>query len=225
MDKRIFPQIKICGLTRVDEALGCIELGVDAIGLMFFPKSPRYVSDSTALEISTAVSGKVKSVGVFVNASYDEIMMRVDACRLSMVQLHGQEPPDLIRRLSERRIPVIKALFVDGTPSLSEADHFAASSFLVECGKGPLPGGNALAWNWHSAKDFGMNHRLILAGGLSSENIHKAVSDALPLAVDVSSGVEQSPGRKDLRKVAAFTAAVMKCRSLLLDKGRERPVL
>lgn len=221
MDKRIFPQIKICGLTCVDEAVGCVECGADAIGLMFFPKSPRHISDEQALEISTAVSGKAKTVGVFVNAVYDEIMRKVDTCRLSMVQLHGQEPPDLVRRLSEMRIPVVKALFVDGTPSLSEAGHYPASAFLVECGKGALPGGNALTWNWRSAKDFGLAHPLILAGGLSSENIFEAVSDALPLAVDVSSGVEQSPGRKDLQKVSAFIAAVMKSRSLLLDKKEE----
>ena len=202
----------------MDEAIGCVERGADAIGLMFFHKSPRHVTDSRALEISTAVSGKVKTVGVFVNADYDEIMRRVDACRLSMVQLHGQEPPDLVRRLSDMQLPVVKALFVDGAPSLSEADHYTASAFLVECGKGALPGGNALTWNWRSAKDFGLKHPLVLAGGLSPENIFEAVSDALPLAVDVSSGVEQSPGRKDLQKVTAFIAAVMKSRSLLLNK-------
>ena len=224
MNKGIFPQIKICGLTRVDEAVGCVECGVDAIGLMFFPKSSRYVSDERALEISTAVSGDVKTVGVFVNATYDEIMRKVDVCRLSVVQLHGQEPPDLVRRLSENRIPVIKVLFVDGTPSLSKADDYTASAFLVECGKGPLPGGNALTWNWRSTKDFGLKYSLILAGGLSSENVFEAVSDALPIAVDVSSGVEKSPGRKDIQKVAAFTAAVMKCRSLLLNKKGNAPV-
>lgn len=215
MDKRIFPQIKICGLTRVDEAVGCVESGADAIGLMFFPKSPRHVSDKQALKISMAVSEKAKTVGVFVNAAYDEIMQKVNTCRLSMVQLHGQEPPDLVRRLSDMQIPVVKALFVDGTPTLSEADHYPAPAFLVECGKGTLPGGNALTWNWGSAKDFGLEHPLILAGGLSPENIIEAISGALPLAVDVSSGVEQSPGRKDLQKVSAFTAAVRKNQSLL----------
>jgi len=224
MDKRIFPQIKICGLTRVDEAVGCVERGADAIGLVFFPKSPRHVTDSRALDISTAVSGKVKTVGVFVNADYDEIMRRVDACRLSMVQLHGQEPPDLVRRLSDMGLQVVKALFVNGIPSLAEGDHYPASAFLVECGKGILPGGNALTWNWRSAKNFGLKHPLILAGGLSSENIFEAVSDALPLAVDISSGVEHSPGRKDLQKVTAFIAAVKKCRHLLVNEERKTSV-
>ena len=213
-----FPQIKICGLTRVDEAVGCAELGADAIGLMFYPKSPRYISDRKAFEISTALLEKAKTVGVFVNAAYDEIMEKVENCRLSMVQLHGQETPDLVRRLSDMHIPVIKVLFVDGTPTLSEADHYPASAFLVECGKGKLPGGNALTWNWQSAKNFGENHPLVLAGGLSPKNVANAVADALPVAVDVSSGVELSPGLKDLQKVSDFISAARQCESILSEK-------
>ena len=225
MDIKKFPQIKICGLTRVEEAVGCVEHGADAIGLMFYPKSKRHVTDSRALEISTALSEKDKTVGVFVNATYDEIMKKVDACRLSMVQLHGQETPDLVRRLSGMQIPVIKVLFVDGMPPLSDADCYPdASAFLLECGKGKLPGGNALTWNWGSAKAFGMKYPLILAGGLSSENISEAVSAALPIAVDVSSAVEQSPGRKDLHKVSAFISAVRQCGPMLSWKKGVAPV-
>lgn len=203
-----YPQIKICGLTRVDEAEGCAELGVDAIGLVFFPKSPRHVSDEQALAISTAVSGKSKTVGVFVNSVYDAILQKADACRLSAVQLHGQESPDLVRRLSEAGLSVIKALFVDGTPSLSDSNRYEATAFLVECSKGPLPGGNAMAWDWGAARAFGRTHPLVLAGGLSPENVRDAVSSALPRAVDVSSGVERSPGKKDLTRVAAFIREV-----------------
>jgi phosphoribosylanthranilate isomerase len=214
MQDRKYPRIKICGLTRVDEAEGCAELGADAIGLVFFPKSPRHVTDEQARAISVAVSDKAKTVGVFVNASYGEILKKAEACRLSAVQLHGQESPDLVRRLSDTGLPVIKALFVDGTPPLSDAENFAASAFLVECSKGPLPGGNALEWDWGAAKEFGQNHPLILAGGLSPENVSQAISSALPLAVDVSSGVEATPGRKDLGRVAAFMASVSNCRGL-----------
>lgn len=210
--KKNIPRIKICGLTRVDEAVGCAELGADAIGLVFFPKSPRHVTDELALAISSAVSDRVKRVGVFVNASFDDILQKVETCRLSAAQLHGRESPELVRRLSEAGIPVIKALFIDGKPDLSKADQYAASAFLVECNKGPLPGGNAMVWDWGAAKEFGADHPLILAGGLSPENITQAVSSALPHAVDVSSGVEASPGRKDLGRVAAFIEAVSKCR-------------
>lgn len=221
---KLFPQIKICGLTRVDEAMGCVERGADAIGLVFFPKSPRHVTNERAYEISAAVSEKAKTVGVFADAGYDEIMTRVETCRLSMVQLHGKESPDLVRRLSEKRIPVIKALFVDGIPSLSEAERYPASAFLVECAKGKLPGGNALIWNWGAAKVFGSNHRLILAGGLSPENVAEAVSSALPRAVDVSSGVERAPGLKDLNKVAAFIYAVKKSRVYISGETQISPI-
>lgn len=212
MTEKAYPRIKICGLTRVDEAVGCAELGVDAIGLVFFPKSPRHVTNEQALDISSAVLDRVKRVGVFVNTSFDDILQKVERCRLSAVQLHGQESPYLVHQLSEAGISVIKALFVDGKPDLSDADQYSASAFLVECSKGPLPGGNAIAWDWCAAKGFGTDHPLILAGGLSPENIMQAVSSARPHAVDVSSGVEASPGRKDLGRVAAFIEAVSDCR-------------
>jgi len=205
------PRIKVCGLTRVDEAVGCAELGADAIGLVFFPKSPRHVSDKQGRAISTAVSEKSKTVGVFVNASYDHILRKADICKLSAVQLHGQESPDLVKRLGDAGLPVIKALFVDGNPNLSEVKNYDASAFLVECSKGPLPGGNAMAWDWGTAKEFGRAHPLILAGGLSPGNVTEAISSALPLAVDVSSGVERSPGQKDLERVASFINKVSNC--------------
>ncbi len=211
MEESVYTQIKICGLTRADEARACAKLGADAVGLVFFSKSPRHVTDEQARAVSEAVSGKVKTVGVFVNATYEEIFKKVEYCRLSAVQLHGKESPDLVKQLSDAGIPVIKALFMDGRPALSEADRYAASAFLVECSKGPLPGGNAMAWDWGSAKAFGEKHPLILAGGLTPENVCQAVSSARPLAVDVSSGVEASPGRKDLKRVAAFVEAVSNC--------------
>ena len=214
------PRIKICGLTRADEAVGCAELGADAVGLVFFPKSPRHVSDEQGRAISTAVSGKSKIVGVFVNTSYDQVLRKADVCRLDAIQLHGQESPDLVKRLGDAGLPVIKALFMDGNPDLSQAELYEASAFLVECSKGPLPGGNAMAWDWGASKAFGRVRPLILAGGLSPENVAKAVISSLPLAVDVSSGVERSPGRKDLDKVAAFINEVSKCGEYFGTKPR-----
>jgi phosphoribosylanthranilate isomerase len=207
-----FPQIKICGLTREDEAVRCAAAGADAIGLIFFPKSPRHVNDDQARGISEAVSQYGKTVGVFVNAEYGEIIRKVSYCGLSAVQLHGHESPDLVKRLSDGGIQVIKALFADAAPWLSDASRYPASAFLVECSKGPLPGGNAMTWDWSAAKAFGRNYPLILAGGLSPDNVETAIAAARPLAVDVSSGVEQLPGRKDLDKVSRFIEAVSACR-------------
>lgn len=210
------PQIKICGLTDITEAVKCAELGADAIGLVFFPKSPRNVSPDQAGEISKALPGHVKRVGVFVNETYDTLMRTVERCRLDAVQLHGRETPDLIRRMCRENITVIKALFMSGSPALEEVTHYNASAYLVECGKGDLPGGNARTWDWAGAKAFGEKHPLILAGGLSPDNITDAVNAALPDAVDISSGVEADKGRKDTVKVEKFINTVKQ-----LDIGKK----
>jgi len=204
-------QVKICGLTRVEEALGCVSLGANAIGCVFYSKSPRHLTEAKAREISLALPPEIKTVGVFVNETFKAIMRKVERCLLKAVQLHGQESYELAARLRKENVPVIKALFVDGKPSVKDISHYEASAFLVECGKGVLPGGNALQWNWGKAKALSEKHPLILAGGLTPENVLHAVSASLPDAVDVSSGVESSPGSKDLQKVASFVEAVSRC--------------
>ena len=205
------PQIKICGLTRIEHALGCATLGADAVGCVFYPPSPRYVSDELAREICRAVSRHVKTVGVFANETFARIMQCVEYCQLDAVQLHGQESPELVARLYQENIIVIKALFVDGNPSPEKVSEYQASAYLVECGKGILPGGNALVWNWETAQSFGQTHAMILAGGLAPDNVCQAIAAGQPDAVDVSSGVESAPGQKDLVKVEAFVSAVRAC--------------
>ena len=203
-----YPQVKICGLTRPHEATQCADLGADAIGLVFFPKSPRNVTNDQARAVVEALPETVAAVGVFVNADFSAIMSRVDRCGLSMAQLHGQESPDLAARLKAEGVGVIKALFVNGRPGVDDAQEFDVDGYLVECAKGPLPGGNAMAWDWGAARDFGRRHPLVLAGGLTPENVDDAICAGLPAAIDLSSGVEASPGRKDPGKVARLIAAV-----------------
>lgn len=205
---RSLPQVKICGLTRPDEAAACVDRGADAIGLVFFPKSPRNVTVDQARTVAEALPPAVAVVGVFVNASFAFIMGRIVHCGLSMVQLHGRESPELADRLQAAGVGVIKALFVDGTPGMAAVQQYRADAFLVECARGPLPGGNAMAWDWGAARDFGRNYPLVLAGGLSPDNVGDAIRAGLPAAVDVSSGVEASPGRKDPAKVARLLSAV-----------------
>ena len=205
------PQVKICGLTRVEHALKCADLGADAIGCVFYPKSPRHLMDDRAGEICSAVRDRVKTVGVFVNESFSSIMHQVECCQLSAVQLHGQESPELVHRLRNQNLQVIKALFINGTPFLNDAKNYPASAFLVECGQGKLPGGNAIEWSWDQARSFGKKHPLIIAGGLSPENVSHAIKVSSPHAVDVSSGVESSPGYKDIDKVSLFLDAVFRC--------------
>ncbi len=204
----MIPQIKICGLTRVDEAIECADLGADAIGLIFFEKSPRFVSDSQARKICDALPDTVIKVGVFVNKSFADIIKKVKACGLTGVQLHGQEASGLVERLVHENLLVIKGLFAVKRPNISEAPLFNASAYLVECGRGKLPGGNAMIWNWSQARDFGIKNPFILAGGLDPDNVACAIEQSFPDAVDVSSGVEISPGRKDIRKVRDFIKAV-----------------
>jgi phosphoribosylanthranilate isomerase len=207
------PQIKVCGLTRVEEAQICAELGVDAIGCVFFPKSPRHVTREQAREICQAVGRETAMVGVFVNASFAEIMEIVLFCGFNAVQLHGQEPAELVSQLRKENLIVVKALFDGKDPALEMASTYDASACLVECGKGLLPGGNAQTWNWGKARDISEQVPLILAGGLSPDNVVQAIDESLPDAVDVSSGVELQPGQKDLEKVKAFVHAVSQASS------------
>ncbi len=205
----MFPQVKICGLTSVQEAVTCAELGASAIGLVFYPPSPRFVSDEQAAAICRALPGSVWPVGVFVNEEASTILQRVDACGLRAVQLHGQEPPELVRILRQQGLLVIKALFANGNPSFAEVGTYVFNqAFLTECAGERLPGGNGRTWDWSTAAALNRDHAIILAGGLTPDNVGEAIQAAQPAAVDVSSGVEARPGTKDLRKVRQFLHAV-----------------
>lgn len=202
------PRIKVCGITSVEAALWCAKLRIQAIGCVFHPKSPRHLADAEARKICGAVNGRLETVGVFVNEPVEIIRQKVEACGITMVQLHGNESPELVDQLREQGIPVIKTLFMDREPGLSRATSYHVNAFLVECGKGPLPGGNAQSWDWRRVREFGVANALILAGGLNPENIAGAILDSLPDAVDVSSGVESSPGKKDFQKIEKFVQAI-----------------
>ncbi len=216
------PQVKICGLTRVDEAIKCAELGPAAIGFVFFKKSPRNVSILQAKEISINLPDNISRVGVFVNESFEYIMERVEKCQLNAVQLHGLESPDLVDSLIKEDLIVIKCLYVESEPFLKDVSTFNATGYLVECAKGILPGGNALSWNWGKAKNFGETHPFILAGGLNIENVTEATTSSPPDAVDISTGVESKPGRKDITKIKAFIEAVSQ--SSIQEKNKLRRI-
>ncbi|HOV85772.1 MAG TPA: phosphoribosylanthranilate isomerase [Syntrophobacteraceae bacterium] len=203
-----FPQVKVCGLKSPGEAAECARLGADAVGLVFYPPSPRFVTDEQAREICGDLPGSVTRVGVFVQEGYDSILRRIESCGINAVQLHGGEDPELVRHLTREGILVIKTLFANGTPGIEDSASYAASAFLIECRGGPLPGGNARTWDWSRAAPLAGRYPLVLAGGLAPENVSDAMSRALPDALDVSSGVEISPGRKDLQKVREFLEAV-----------------
>jgi phosphoribosylanthranilate isomerase len=210
-NRRNSPQIKVCGLTNIEEMITCASLGADAVGFVFYPKSPRNLTEEKAREMALALPATVTPVGVFVNEKFSEIMRKVERCFLRAVQLHGQESPRLVTRLLKEKLLVIKALFSEGTPSFKDVSNYEASAYLVECGKGWLPGGNACKWDWKKAKRLGDPYPLVLAGGLAPENVYEAVTAGEPDAVDVSSGVESAPGRKNPEKIKSFIDAVSRC--------------
>ncbi|MFO7963196.1 MAG: phosphoribosylanthranilate isomerase [Desulfobacterales bacterium] len=214
MSTEAAPQVKICGITRIEDALSCVRCGADALGFVFFPKSPRCVSVETTKAIISRLPKTVTTVGVFVDASFNHIKRSVETCGLDAVQLHGRESPEMVRRLGAENLIVIKTLFSKRPPYIDEMLDFDASAVLAECGRGDLPGGNALAWNWSEAGRLNRHHPLILAGGLTPENVRQAVRDAQPDAVDVSSGVELLPGRKNPEKIKAFVERVRDVRVL-----------
>ena len=201
-------QIKVCGLTEAKMAEACVALKIDAVGLVFYPKSPRHVSNFQADEVSAAVNGRVAIVGVFVDEPVDVILKKAHRFGLTAVQLHGRETPSDVSQIENEGFKVIKALFQQREPSFQAVSLYRPSAFLLECGKGQLPGGNAQEWNWADAEKITDFTPVILAGGLTPENVSRAISLSNPQAVDVSSGVEAFPGKKDISKIKAFVTAV-----------------
>jgi len=203
-------QIKICGLTDSGQARACALLGANAIGLIFYPRSPRHVAKERARRIIDALPSGTAAVGVFVDSPFEQIVDTANCCGLTAVQLHGREKPQLAADLKTAGLRVIKALFADRRPDFADAADYDADAFLVECGRGPLPGGNAMAWDWSAAAPLARRFPLVLAGGLTPENVAAAIAAAHPHALDVSSGVEVRPGVKDLSRVRALLKAVTK---------------
>lgn len=207
----IRPQVKICGLTRVDEALACAAAGADAIGFVFYPPSPRHVSAATARAIADALPVSVARVGVFVDAEVEAVLETAWAAGLTAAQLHGRETPAMVARLKAAGLTVIKALFAAKAPGLELANTYGADAVLFEQGAGRLPGGNAETWDYGLARRQTLGPPLILAGGLDPGNVAAAVAKAKPDAVDLSSGVESAPGRKEMPRVERLMAAVDAC--------------
>jgi len=197
--------IKICGITDPKTALECVNFNANAIGLVFFEKSPRHLSDEKALAICQSLPDNIITTGVFVDKDFNFIADKIDKLSLKAVQLHGNENPDLIAALCKKNVVVIKAVFAKRKPFFQDAHLFYQASYLLaECGKGILPGGNAETWNYSDIAQIKTTLPVILAGGLDPLNIHDALNMVNVSGVDVSSGVESSPGIKDLAKVENF---------------------
>jgi len=194
------PILKICGMTRVDDALCAVREGATAIGFVFWQGSPRYVEPDRAGEIAAALPPSVKTVGVFVNEPVERIRETARLARLRMVQLHGDEPPAYVDQIEQ---PVIRAVSLE---TVDEAAWIwpAETMLLLDSTDPSRSGGGRSAVDWSRAALATRNRRVVLAGGLTPDNIEEAIATVRPIGVDVSSGVESAPGVKDPDKVARF---------------------
>jgi phosphoribosylanthranilate isomerase len=196
-------RVKICGITRLEDALGCVEIGVDALGFNFWPGSKRHVLLARAVDIAAALPAGLLRVGVFVGAAPESVRAAVRAVGLGAVQLHGDEDPS---DYADVGAPLWQVLRIAST--LPESVSPRASELLLDARVDGF-GGGGRTFDWsvaHGARRFGIP--FWLAGGLSPDNVREAVRRAAPAGVDVASGVESAPGVKDLARVRAFVAAV-----------------
>ena len=201
-------QIKICGVTNVKDARACAELGASMIGFNFYPKSPRYIEPKIARRIIEAIPSGVSPVGVFVDASAEEIRNIADVAGVRCVQLHGGTSPDICRELA-REFRVIRAFSTDPQFRPEEVSLFDNCDVLVDAHHPKLRGGTGLTCDWLAARTTRSLARfLILSGGLTEENVGQAIATVAPHAVDVCSGVESAPGVKNHKAVEDFITAV-----------------
>ncbi len=199
-------KVKVCGVTRPEDATLAADLGASAIGMIFWPDSPRAVSTDAAKQIVASVLPFVMTVGVFVDQSPDEVGRIADAVGLDAIQLHGSERVDDYVCLGRR---VIKAVGVKEGTSVADADEVPAHATILLDAHDPVKrGGTGCVIDWNVAAALSRRRRIVLSGGLHAGNVAAAVAAVTPYAVDVSSGVESVPGRKDSAKLQAFFAAL-----------------
>ena len=199
-------RIKICGITSVEDGVAAAEAGADMIGLMFYERSPRHISFATAAEVSRALSPFIVKVGVFVNPDEDTVMRAINDCGVTLLQFHGEETPGFCTQFGAMSM---KAFRIKDAASLEALPNYPTDAWLLDAYSPDAHGGTGAKFNWElaiEAKNLG--RPIFLAGGLTPENVGDAVQTVQPFGVDVSSGVESAPGKKDHTKVRAFIQAV-----------------
>ncbi len=202
-------KVKICGVTNADDARQAVELGAWALGLNFWPESKRRCSAAAAEEIAAGFRRAVELAGVFVNATLDEVASTADRYELNLVQLHGDEGPAYCREVARRTgARVIKAARVRDAASVRDLEAFHTDFHLLDAAVPGQRGGTGQAFSWELASAHRGAVPLILAGGMTAENVAEAIRVTAPYAVDTASGTERAPGRKDPAKLTAFFRAV-----------------
>jgi phosphoribosylanthranilate isomerase len=197
-------RVKICGITKWEDAKLSAELGAHAIGLNFYEASPRCITPFAATEIIRRLPLFVMPVGIFVNWEPEPVVALCKALRLSAAQLHGDETPQIVDAIASN-LTVIKALRMgQGSEKFDFSSFRSASAFLLDSALSGHYGGTGTTGNWHVARAAAQSQRIILAGGLTPENVAEAIRIVRPYAVDVASGVEARPGKKDPVKLRTF---------------------
>lgn len=204
-------KIKICGITNLADALAAVEAGADALGFVFYPPSLRCIQPEEARRISCQLPPFVTRVGVFVDEALDRIREIAELCGLGAIQLHGHESPELCRQLSW---PAIKGFRLGQEANLTDLAGYTVSAILIDSYVAGTYGGTGQRGDWGLARRAKAYGRIILAGGLSPQNVEQAIREVAPYAVDVSSGVERAPGLKDPDKIREFVR-----RARCLDEG------
>jgi phosphoribosylanthranilate isomerase len=194
-------KVKICGITSVDDALMAVDAGADALGFVFFEKSPRFIGVEAAAGIIAMLPPFIQVVGLFVNADLEAVNGTADRCGLDIVQLHGEESPEFCTLVRRR---VMKAFRVRGPESLTPLAEYRVSAYLLDAYSPHAYGGTGEVFDWDCAVAAKEQGRVVLAGGLNPDNVAEAVARVMPYGVDVSSGVESAPGKKDPEKVRRF---------------------
>jgi phosphoribosylanthranilate isomerase len=197
-------RVKICGITSREDALMVVEAGADALGFVFFQGSSRYITPDQAAAIIHQLPPFVQTVGLFVNEERATVNATADQCGLDLIQLHGEESPDYCRGVTRR---IIKAFRVKDTASLDEIPKYHVAACLLDTWSSAAHGGTGKTFNWEIAAGAAAAYRIILAGGLTPDNVAGAIAAVKPYAVDVSSGVESAPGKKDAGLVRRFIRA------------------
>lgn len=202
-------RVKICGITRVEDALAAVNAGADAIGLVFYAPSPRCVNVAQAQKIVAAIPPFVSVVGLFVNAPTTEIQFILSQVRLDIIQYHGDETPDVCKQIN---LPYYKAIRVKADTNLLQyaLEFESAKALLLDTYTEAAFGGTGQVFDWNLIPK-NMTKPVILAGGLTAENVAHAIKQVQPYAVDVSGGVEVVKGIKDIAKITAFMQGVKEC--------------
>ena len=199
------PRVKVCGNTRLEDALAAVECGADALGFIFYAKSPRAADPEAVAGIVRRLPPFVVTVGVFVDETVETMNRLAERCRLDRIQLHGQEPYEMLARLAR---PAYRARKPRSREELAALLAEPDETVLLDTYDAGLRGGTGRPFDWNWAREACRHKRVILAGGLSAENIAQAVVAAQPAAVDVSSSLEARPGIKDRRKIEDFFRAL-----------------